>query len=90
MFRFPNHTLKVKAPDQWQSAGEESLLTRDITYSDIKSTWPMKSSKEETDLSRDSKELFEQRFVKVFDKNRKYVKARNQTTGIPTSFTVPW
>ena len=40
----------------------------------------MKSSKEETDLSRDSKELFEQRFVKVFDKNRKYVKARNQRT----------
>ena len=50
----------------------------------------MKSSKEETDLSRDSKELFEQRFVKVFDKNRKYIKARNQRTGIPTSFTVPW
>ena len=31
MFRFPNHTLKLKAPDQPQSAGEESLLTRDIT-----------------------------------------------------------
>ena len=30
-FRFPNHTLKLKAPDQRQSAGEESLLTRDIT-----------------------------------------------------------
>ena len=27
MFRFPNHTLKLKAPDQPQSAGEESLLT---------------------------------------------------------------
>ena len=30
-FRFPNHTLKLKAPDQPQSAREESLLTRDIT-----------------------------------------------------------
>ena len=30
-FRFPNHTLKLKVPDQPQSAGEESLLTRDIT-----------------------------------------------------------
>ena len=32
---------------------------------------PIKSSKEEIDLSSDSKELFEQRFVKVFDQNRK-------------------
>ena len=32
---------------------------------------PIKSSKEEIDLSRDSKELFEQGFVKVFDQNRK-------------------
>ena len=31
MFRFPNHTLKLKAPDQPQSVGEESLLTYDIT-----------------------------------------------------------
>ena len=31
VFRFPNHTLKLKPPDQPQSAGEESLLTRDIT-----------------------------------------------------------
>ena len=31
MFRFPNHTLKLKAPDQPQSVGEESLLTCDIT-----------------------------------------------------------
>ena len=31
MFRFSNHTLKLKAPDQLQSAAEESLLTRDIT-----------------------------------------------------------
>ena len=35
-------------------------------YSEIKSTWPVKSSNEETDSSRDSEELFEQRFVKVF------------------------
>ena len=31
MFRFPNHTQKLKAPDQPQSATEESLLTSDIT-----------------------------------------------------------
>ena len=31
-FRFPNHALKLKAPDQPPSATEESLLTRDITY----------------------------------------------------------
>ena len=30
MFRFP--TLELKAPDQPQSAGEESLLTNDITW----------------------------------------------------------
>ena len=60
------------------------------TYSEIKSTWPIKSSKEEIDLSRDSKELFEQRFVKVFDQNRKHVEARNQRTGTPADFTVPW
>ena len=29
--RFPDHTLKLKAPDQPQSTGEESLLARDIT-----------------------------------------------------------
>ena len=27
----PNHTLKIKTPDQTQSAGKESVLTRDIT-----------------------------------------------------------
>ena len=31
MFRLPNHKQKLKAPDQPQSAGEESLLTLDIT-----------------------------------------------------------
>ena len=31
MIRFPNHTLKLKAPDQPQSAMEETLLTNDIT-----------------------------------------------------------
>ena len=31
MFCFPDHTLKLKAPDQPQSTGEESLLARDIT-----------------------------------------------------------
>ena len=42
-------------------------------------------------LSRDSKELFMQRrFVKVFDKNRKHMEVRNQRTGTPADFTVPW
>ena len=31
MFGFPNHTLKLKAAHQPQSALEESHLTRDIT-----------------------------------------------------------
>ena len=31
MSRFANHTLKLKAPDQPQSEGEESLLAGDIT-----------------------------------------------------------
>ena len=31
-FRFPNHTLKLKAPDQPQSARVKYLLTCDITY----------------------------------------------------------
>ena len=47
----------------------------------------MNSSKEENDLSRDSKKLFEQRFVKVSEQNRKHVEARNQRTGTPAGFT---
>ena len=39
------------------------------TYFEIKSTWLINSSKEEIALSRDSKELFKKRFVKVFDHN---------------------
>ena len=101
MSRFPDHTLKLTAPNQPQSTGEESLLAPDITvtcatlcvtfsskhipqtYSEIKSTWPIKSSKEEIVLSRDSKKLFEQRFVKVFHQNRKHVEAQSQRTGAP-------
>ena len=30
-FHSPNHTLKLKAPDQLQSARKESLLIQDIT-----------------------------------------------------------
>ena len=112
MFRFPNHTLKLKEPDQTQSAGEESLLTRDITqllvqrfvffikiesnscfsktYFEIESTWQMNSSKKEIVLSHDSKVLFVQRFVKVLNQNRKHVEARNQRTGTPADFAVPW
>ena len=39
-------------------------------------------------LSR--KELFEQRFVKVFDQNWKHMEARNQRTGTPADFLVHW
>ena len=46
--------------------------------------------KQESDLSRDSKELFEQCFVKVFDQNRKHTEARNQRRSIPAGFTVSW
>ena len=38
------------------------------TYSEIESMWSINSSKEEIVLSRDSKELFVQRFVKFFNK----------------------
>ena len=31
MFHFPNHTQKLKGPDQLQSVGEDSLLTCHIT-----------------------------------------------------------
>ena len=41
-------------------------------------------------MSRDSKELFEQRFVKVFDQNRKHVEVQSQRTDTPADFTVPW
>ena len=41
-------------------------------------------------LSSYNKELFEQRFVKVFDQNQKQVEQRNQRTGTPADFTVPW
>ena len=50
----------------------------------------MKSSKEEIVLSSYSRELSEQRFVKVFDQNQKQVEARNQITGTPADFTVLW
>ena len=45
-----------------------------------RSTWPINSSKEEI-LLRDSKELFVQRFVKVFDQNWKQVEPQNLRTG---------
>ena len=35
MFHFPNHTLKLKAPDQPQSAGEGSLLTLCSTWATL-------------------------------------------------------
>ena len=52
--------------------------------------WPIKSSKEEIDLSRDSKELFEQCFMKVFDQNWKHTEVQNQRTSTPAGFTVLW
>ena len=50
----------------------------------------MNSSKKEIVLSHDSKVLFVQRFVKVLNQNRKHVEARNQRTGTPADFAVPW
>ena len=44
----------------------------------------MNSSKKEIVLSHDSKVLFMQRFVKVLNQNR------NQRTGTPVDFAVPW
>ena len=60
------------------------------TYSEFESLWPTNSSKEKIVLSRDSKGLFAQRLVKVFDQNWKNVEAQNQRTGNPADFTVPW
>ena len=49
------------------------------------------SSNEEIVLSRDSKELFAQRFVQVFDLNIwKHVEALNQKTSTPADFTAVW
>ena len=59
-------------------------------HSEIQSTWPINSSKEEIFLSLDSKELIVQRFLKVFDQNQKHVEARNQRTSTPADFTVQW
>ena len=52
--------------------------------------WPVNSSKKEIALWRDSKELFVQHFVKVFDQNWKHVEAQNQRAGTPAYFAVPW
>ena len=52
--------------------------------------WSINSSKEEIVLSRDSKELFVQRFVKIFQQNWKHMEAQNQRTGTPADFTAPW
>ena len=38
-------------------------------HSEIESSWPINLRKEEIVLSRDSKELFVQRFMKDFDQN---------------------
>ena len=60
------------------------------TNSEIENTWQINSSNEEVVLSRDNKELFVQRFVKVFDQNQNHMEARNQRTGTPADFTLPW
>ena len=48
------------------------------TYPEIESTWLINSTKEKIVLSRDSRELFLQRFVKGFDQNWNHVEARNK------------
>ena len=57
-------------------------------HSEIEGLWPINSKKEELVLSHDSKELFVQRFMKVFDQNWKHVEAGNQRTDTPGDFTV--
>ena len=59
-------------------------------YPEIESTWPINSSKGEVALSRDTKDLFVQRFVKVFDQNWNHAVVRSQRTETPADFTVPW
>ena len=61
------------------SAKSKAINAFSKICSEFKSTRPVNSSKEEI-LSRDSKELFLQRFLKVFDQNRKHVEARNHRT----------
>ena len=51
--------------------------------------WSIKSSKEKIILSSYSKELFEQRFVNVFDQNQKQVEVRNKKTSTQADFPVP-
>ena len=41
-------------------------------------------------MSRESKELFLQHFVEVYDQNRKHVEVRNQRTNTPADFIVLW
>ena len=41
-------------------------------------------------LSRDSKELFVQRFALVFDQNRNHMEAPNQGTSTPVDFIELW
>ena len=59
-------------------------------HSEIESTWPINSSKEEIALSRDSKELFVQLFMKVFDQNWIHGEVWSQRTGTLADFNVPW
>ena len=41
-------------------------------------------------MPRDSKELFVQRFAKVFDQNSKHVEAQNKRADTAVDFPVPW
>ena len=60
------------------------------TCFEIESNLSINSSKEEIALSRDSKELFVQLFVWVFDQNRKHGDPRDQKIDTPSDFTVLW
>ena len=72
-------TCATLCPSFFTKIGSNSCFSK--TYSEIESTWPINWSKQEIVLYRDSKELFVQRFVKVFDQNRKHVEVWNQRTG---------
>ena len=93
MFRFPNHTLKLKPPDQPQTAREESLLTRVVTFAALCVSFPSKSKSSNVFpkdiLKLKALDLSIQARKKLFQK-RKQVEARNQRTDTPGDFTVPW
>ena len=93
MFRFPNHTLKLKPPDQPQTARKESLLTRVVTFAALCVSFRSKAKSSNVFpkdiLKLKALDLSIQARKKLFQK-RKHVEVRDQRTDTPGDFTVPW